>query len=108
MTSIRGEMFPEINNIYFLQDTHFSEKDEMLIQSQWGTKSLFNSSRTNSRGVAILLNNNFECKVHNIDKDDSGYYMYLILDTTVENMTRQIYMYMAKFRYNKFLLRFKE
>lgn len=25
------------HNIYFLQDTHFSEKDEMLIQSQWGT-----------------------------------------------------------------------
>lgn len=71
-------------NIYFLQDTHFNEKEEMLIQSQWGSKVFFNSYKTNSRGVAILLNNNFEYKVHNVYKDDSG--NYLILDTTIENM----------------------
>lgn len=71
-------------NIYFLQDTHFNEKEEILIQSQWGSKAFFNSYKTNSRGVAILLNNNFEYKVHNVHKDDSG--NYLILDTTIENM----------------------
>lgn len=32
----------------------------------------------------MLLNNNFEYKVHNVHKDDSG--NYLILDTTIENM----------------------
>lgn len=26
-------------NIYFLQDTHFNEKEEILIQSQWGSKA---------------------------------------------------------------------
>lgn len=71
-------------NIYFLQDTHFNEKEEILIQSQWGSKAFFNSYKTNSRGVAILLNNNFEYKVHNVHKDNSG--NYLILDTTTENM----------------------
>lgn len=71
-------------NIYFLQDTHFNEKEEILIQSQWGSKAFFNSYKTNSRGVAILLNNNFEYKVHNVHKDNSG--NYLILDTTIANM----------------------
>lgn len=28
-------------NIYFLQDTHFNEKEEILIQSQWGSKAFF-------------------------------------------------------------------
>lgn len=43
-----------------------------------------NSDKTNSRRVAILLNSNFEFKVHNVHKDDSV--NYLILDTTFENM----------------------
>lgn len=34
--------------------------------------------------MVIFLNNNFECKVYNIDKDDSG--NYFILDIIVENM----------------------
>lgn len=67
-----------------MQDTHFNEKDEMLIQTQWGSKASFNSFGTNSRGVAILLDENFEYKQHNVDKDDSG--TYLILDTTIENI----------------------
>lgn len=69
-------------NKIFLQDTHFNEKDEMLIQRQWWSKGFFNSW-TNSRGVAILFLK-IECKVHSLDKDDSD--KYLILDTTIENI----------------------
>lgn len=56
----------------------------MLIQSQWEFKAFFNSFRTNSRGVTILLNKSFECQVHNVDKDDSS--NRRSLDTTIENM----------------------
>lgn len=31
------------NKKKFLQDTHFNEKDEMLIQKQWWSKGFFNS-----------------------------------------------------------------
>ena len=50
-------------SIYCLQDTHFEEKTEKYIQSEWGYKAFFASYRSNSRGVAVLFNNNFEFKI---------------------------------------------
>ena len=40
-------------NIYFLQDTQF-------IKTQWGSKAFFCSYKSNSKGVAILFNDNCE------------------------------------------------
>lgn len=71
-------------DIYFIQDTHFVNTNENLIQTQWGYKVYFNSYISNSRGAAILLNNNCEIKVHNQFNDNSG--NYIILDVTVENL----------------------
>ena len=28
-------------NIYFIQDTHFTDKDENMIKTQWGYKAFF-------------------------------------------------------------------
>ena len=50
-------------NILCLQDTHFTKIRERDIQSQWGFDAYFSSFTSNSRGVAVLLNNNFEFKV---------------------------------------------
>ena len=50
-------------NIYCLQDTHFTSEIENRIRCEWGFECHFSSYRSNSRGVAILLNNNFEFKV---------------------------------------------
>lgn len=72
------------DHIYFLQDTHFLEKDENFIQTQWGCKAFFNSFKSNSRGVAILFNNNFEFKINKICKDSSG--NLLILDIIVQEI----------------------
>ncbi len=47
-------------SIYLLQDTHFDPKMENCIRAEWGYKSYFASYNSNSRGVAILFNNNFE------------------------------------------------
>jgi len=48
----------------------------------WGFECFFSSFSSNSRGVAILFNNNFEFKVLKEKKDING--NYLILDVIVE------------------------
>lgn len=44
-------------------------------------KFFSNFHKTNSKLVAILLNDNFKCKIHNVHKDYSN--NYLKVDTTV-------------------------
>ena len=70
-------------SIYMLQDTHFTNKEENYIRSQWGFECFFSNFASNSRGVAVLLNNNFECKVQRVEKDDNG--NMLILDIQIED-----------------------
>ena len=43
-----------------------------MIKHQWGFDAFFSSYSSNSRGVAILINNNFEYKVSQQKKDNSG------------------------------------
>ena len=54
------------------QDTHFIDKEENYIRTQWRFECYFSSFASNARGVAILLNDNFEFKVHKVEKDDKG------------------------------------
>lgn len=46
---------PKSYNTYFIQDTHFIQEVENIIQTQWGYKAFFSSYKSNSRGVAILF-----------------------------------------------------
>ena len=50
-------------SIICLQDTHLIETDQSHVSEIWGHEVIIHSKRTNSRRVAILLNN-FE---YNID-----------------------------------------
>ena len=59
-------------SIYFLQDTHFTKKEENYIRSKWGFKCFISSVSSQSRGAAILFNNNFDYKLHNVQSDDDG------------------------------------
>ena len=68
-------------SIYCLQDIHVTLDLEPYIETQWGFNCIFNSYTGNARGVAIMLNNNFEYKVHNIRKDNLG--NYIIVDITI-------------------------
>ena len=47
-------------SICFLQDTHFTDKQETNIRSEWGYECYFNCFTSQSRGVAILFNSNFD------------------------------------------------
>ena len=53
-------------NIYCLQDTHFKKDLEPYIQPQWGFQCVFSSYSSNSRGTAIMINNNFQYEIHNV------------------------------------------
>ena len=71
-------------SVYFLQDTHFTKEKELIIRADWGFECIFNSYTSQSRGVAILINNNFEYKIHNIFRDNKG--NVLIVDITICNI----------------------
>lgn len=68
--------------IYCLVDTHFSQKDQNLIRSQWNSDCVFNSYSSNSRGIAILFNN-IEYELHTQLNDTQG--NYLIVDISVQS-----------------------
>lgn len=60
------------SDIYCLVDTHFTSKEENFISLQWGYNCIFNSKSSNSRGVAILFNNNIDYEIHQQLKDENG------------------------------------
>ena len=62
---------------YCLQDTHFSEEIHSLINSKWGHKAYFNSSTSSKKGLAILINKNFEFTFVKLVTDDKGDFMLL-------------------------------
>lgn len=64
-------------NILCLQDTHFTNDMEDNIRNEWGYDAVFSSFTSQSRGVAILLNNNFDFKIHKKVTDDSGNFIAL-------------------------------
>ncbi|KAK6173986.1 hypothetical protein SNE40_017347 [Patella caerulea] len=69
-------------NIICLQDVHFNDKKEPIIEAEWRFKTLICGYTTAARGVTILFNNNFEYKLNKICKDTiSG--NFIIIDIEV-------------------------
>ena len=66
-------------NIVCLQDTHWTDKDLQNIRNLWGGECFIHGVRTNSRGVAILIKNNFEYEVLECNKDKDGNFLQLLL-----------------------------
>ena len=64
-------------SICLLQDTHFQKSMEGMIKNEWGFEIFFASFSSNSRGVAVLFNNNFEFKINNVYKDINGNWMII-------------------------------
>lgn len=59
-------------NICCIQDTHFTDKCIPYVRSSWGFECYFSNHTTQSRGVAILINNNFDFKFVSVETDDNG------------------------------------
>ena len=62
----RRDVFHYLRNkkysAFFLQETHFTDKLEPYILSEWGYKGFFSSHASNARGVGILFNNNLNLR----------------------------------------------
>lgn len=82
----RRDIFHWLKNkrasVYFLQETHSIKNTENIWRSEWGFDAYFSSFTSNSAGVAILLKNNIEFKVHECITSDNG--RFVILDVTIE------------------------
>ena len=76
---LKGKLF----SIYFIQNTHFTKKEENYIRAQWGFECFYSSHNSQSRGVAILINNIFEFKLINQETDEDG--NLLILNTEINS-----------------------
>ena len=50
-------------NIVGLRDTHWISSDLRSITAHWNDESFISGPRTNARGFAILLKNNFEYQI---------------------------------------------
>ena len=64
-------------SICYLQETHFSAKEENFIRSMWGFETYISPGNSDSRGVAILFNNSFEFEIISETKDKHGNYIAL-------------------------------
>ena len=71
------------SNIFCLQDTHWTDKDEKQIRNIWNNPLIIHGLRTNARGVSILLKNNFEFKIINSFKDTTG--NLILIDLLIGN-----------------------
>ena len=69
-------------NIICLQDTHWTANDEKILKQMWKGNAILNGFSTNSRGVAILLNTNFEYKIISEYKDEDGRLIALDINLT--------------------------
>ena len=74
-------------NIYLIQETHWNETNENVIRSLWGFDCFVAGNNSNSKGVAILFNNNFEYKIHNTTKDKEGRYILLDIELLDKRIT---------------------
>ena len=81
------------SNILCLQDTHWVKKDERNIQELWNNPGHINGGKTNARGVAILLKNNFEFTVLNTISDLEGNMIILDIKISKEITIRLLNIY---------------
>ena len=69
-------------DIICLQDTHWLTADKKIIQKLWPGDCLLNGSKTNSRGVAILIGKTFEYSTSSVKTDNIGNYISVFISTS--------------------------
>ena len=60
------------------------QKDLNTLTKEWNIEYYLAGNSTNSRGVAIMLNNTFEYSVKNCIRDSKG--RFIILELTIVNL----------------------
>ena len=71
-------------HIYCLQDTHFTDEDEINIRDQWGNSNcIFSNYQSNAKGVAVFFGKELDYRIQRKIIDTNG--NYIILDLTVHD-----------------------
>lgn len=87
----RKEVFSYLKDmkysIYCIQDFHCTVLCEHKYEKEWGYKCYFSSYSSNSRGVAILFNNNFSEEVHSVKKDNAGNWIAIDVEAQGQRFT---------------------
>jgi exonuclease III len=71
-------------SIICLQDIHIAKGNEAIMKNEWGLQAIIAPYKSNSRGVAILFNNNFTLNIFEEIKDPAG--NYIITDIDVDDI----------------------
>ena len=71
-------------DIICLQETHLVQADLNCLIKDWNLKYFIAGTSTNSRGVAILINNTFECVISSETLDPDG--RFAIIDLDIANL----------------------
>ena len=76
-------------NVLCLQDTHLTKSDDHDILTAFPTcKYIIHGCKTNSRGVAIIIKNNFEYAIKNVTTDNLG--NLLLIDLQLSGFSLRI------------------
>ena len=77
----RRKIFNYIHNqrydVVFLQEIHSAKNTNKLWSNQFGTPIYFANGETNSRGVAIIITDKTNTKIHDIVRDPNGRYIFV-------------------------------
>ena len=68
-------------NILCLQETHLRSEDQQMLKSEWNATHIISGSETNSGGVMIIIEHNFEFKIHTQFFSLDG--RYIIIDIEI-------------------------
>ncbi|KAJ8028408.1 LINE-1 retrotransposable element ORF2 protein [Holothuria leucospilota] len=75
------------NHIYCLQDVHWDVNLVDTVPVEWGFDCYFAPGSNNSRGVAILMNKNFDFKVNKTKCSKHGNYIAIDVDISQYSIT---------------------
>ena len=67
-------------NVLCLQETHLLQNDLNTLKKYLECKLHHSGKAWNAGGILIVLNNNFEYKVHNKTINDEGRYIFLDIE----------------------------
>lgn len=66
-------------DVYFLQETHSTSKDETFWRSQWGGKAFFSHGTNLSGGILVLFHPKFNAEVIHSEVSDTGRWIILVI-----------------------------
>ena len=75
-------------NILCLQETHLTSEDQQMLKSEWNATHIIAGSETNAGGVMIIIEHNFEFKIHAKYFSQDG--RYIIIDLEIPEVARFI------------------